>query len=404
MIKRLKVLSVHPRRHHNFEQALELYRAYGNDFMHVTGIFFPPKRIKRLGILGKKLKTALLKRSHALLPPSVVRTLPLWEVYHYFVLFFGKNPNYLKINENFQKAVAKQFEPPEVLICFDTSAAYLFEKWKGKTFCVLDLTIGLPQYRLKVDYGDLYDPSLLDKKPPEHQLIFAQYKKEVALADLILCGSEFVKESCLFFGVRAEKCQVLNYGVDVEEYNFPERDFSRQNLKFVFVGMLSYRKGTDLLLRVWQDFIKNNPGSELHFFGEVLGEISQESLQHPTIFVHGRVPKAKLIEGLKECDVFVFPTTFEGSSYSIYQAMAMQLPIITTFNSGSVIENGISGILIKPGDHQALLASMQQVKDHPDLRQSIAKKAYALSKEFDWENYGKNLCRILEEKVPSLAS
>ena len=371
--------------------------------MHVTGIFIPPAKIKLLGFLGKKLKTELLKRSHALLPSRVMYTIPLWEIYHFFILLVGKKPNYFSLNESFQQAVAKRFAPPEVLISFDTSSSYLFEKWKGKTFCILDLTIGLPQYRLKVDHGDQYEPSLLDKKPPVFHRMYAHYMKEATLADLILCGSEFVKQSCVFFGIPGEKCVVLNYGADISEFSFPNRDFSRTRLKFVFVGTLSYRKGADLLLKVWQDFIRINPDCELHLFGEVLKEIKLDSFQHPSVFVHGRVPKGKLIEHLKDSDVFVFPTTFEGSSIAIYQAMAMKLPIITTFNSGSVIENGISGILIKPGDRQALLDSMQELKDHPELRQSVAQQAYALSKEFGWENYGKRLCQILEERVPALS-
>jgi glycosyltransferase involved in cell wall biosynthesis len=395
---------VHPRRHHNFEQALELYRVYGKNFMHVTGVYFSIAQIKRLGFFGKKLKTALLKRSHPILPSGVVETLPFWEVWHYVALLVGVAPNYLKLNKYFQRSVARYFAPPEVLICFDTSAAYLFKKWKGKSFCILDLTIGLPQYRLKIDNGDRYDPGLENSQPLYDRQIFAQYIEETKLADLILCGSGFVKESCLFFGIPEEKCQVLNYGVDISEFSFPWREFHRSELKFAFVGILGFRKGVDLLLRVWQNFIRTNPGCELHFFGEVLDEIDLESLKEPSVFIHGRVSKEILISHLKDCDVFVFPTTFEGSSYALYQAMAMQMPIITTFNSGTVIEDRISGILIPAGSHQALLNSMQELKDHPALRESLGRKAYALSKEFTWEEYGKKLHRLLEEKVPALAS
>jgi glycosyltransferase involved in cell wall biosynthesis len=403
-MKKLKILSVHPRRHHNFEQAFELYRAYGKNFGHVTGLFFSPAKIRKFGILGRKFKSALLKRSHATLPRSVVYTLPIWEIYHFLVLFFGRSPNYLKLNDRFQRAVAKKFAAPDVLISFDTASAYLFERWKGKTYCILDLTIGLPQYRFKVDHGDHYNRQLEDRQSPYERETFAQYIREASLADLILCGSEFVKESCLFFDIPEEKCVVLNYGVDLLEFNYPERDFRRAPLKFVFVGTLGYRKGTDILLKVWKEFAESNPGSELHFFGEILEEISPDSLHLPGVFVHGRVLKAKLIEGLKACDVFVFPTTFEGSSYAIYQAMAMQLPIITTFNSGTVIKDGVSGILIRPGDPGALLYSMQQLADQPELRQKLAKEAFDLSKKFDWENYGLKLRKILAERVPSLAS
>jgi glycosyltransferase involved in cell wall biosynthesis len=371
--------------------------------MHVTGLFFSESELKRVGFLGKKVQAALLKRSSALLPPKSVYTLPFWEIYHALILRAGKAPDYLKINENFQRAVARRFAPPDVLICYDTSAAYLFEKWKGKTFSILDLTIGLPQYRLKVDYGDKYEPGLIEKQDAHNQRIFAQYIKETSLADLILCGSEFVKQTCIFFDVPEEKCVVLNYGVEASEFSFPTRDFNRTKLRYAFVGILGYRKGVDLLLKVWQDFILVNPGCELHFFGEVMEEITPDTYANPSIFVHGRVPKEELIKYLRESDVFVFPTTFEGSSYAVYQAMAMQLPIITTLNSGSVIQDRISGLLVKPGDYRSLLNAMQELKDHPELRKSLAQKAFALSKEFTWERYGKKLCQIIQERVPALS-
>jgi glycosyltransferase involved in cell wall biosynthesis len=402
--QKLKILSVHPRRHHNFEQALELYRIYGDDFGHATGLFFPPAQIKRLGFLGKKLKSALLKRSFESIPPKIVRALPFWEIYHSLMILMGKSPNYLYLNKKFQESVARHFAQPDILICFDTSAAYLFKKWKPKTFCVLDLTIGLPQYRLLVDHGDKYDPDMEASFPAYEQETFAQYIEETSLADLILCGSEFVKQTCLFFGVPAEKCVVLNYGVDASDFSFPNRDFTRTNLKFAFVGIVGFRKGVDLLLKVWEDFIAVNPGCELHFFGEVLDEIMPDSFKQPSVFIHGKVPKEELIEYLKDMDVFVFPTTFEGSSYALYQAMAMQLPIITTINSGTVIENGVSGIIIKPGDPAALLDAMQDLKDHPDLRKRLAQQAFKLSKEFTWENYGKNLGRILKDNVPAISA
>jgi glycosyltransferase involved in cell wall biosynthesis len=400
--QQLKILSVHPRRHHNFEQALELYRIFDDDFKHVTGLFFPQAQINQLGFLGKRVKSALLKRSFESIPPGIIYTLPLWEIYHALIILMGRAPNYLQLNRKFQESVARKFAPPDVLICYDTSAAYLFRKWKAKTFCILDLTIGLPQYRLLADHGDKYDPSMEAAFPAYEKEIFAQYIEETSLADLILCGSEFVKQTCLFFGVPREKCVVLNYGVDAGDFSYPNRDFSRTRLKFAFVGILGFRKGVDLLLKVWMDFIAVNPGCEIHFFGEVLDEIPPDSFKHPSVFIHGKVPKEKLINYLKDSDVFVFPTTFEGSSYALYQAMAMQLPIITTLNSGTVIENGVSGIIINTGDAKALLDAMQKIIDHPDLRKSLATQAFVLSKAFTWENYGKNLGRILKNRIPSL--
>ncbi len=53
-------------------------------------------------------------------------------------------------------------------------------------------------------------------------------------------------------------------------------------------------------------------------------------------------------------DVFVFPTTFEGSSIAVFQAMALKLPVITTLNSGTVLTHGESCEIVEVGDQDRI--------------------------------------------------
>jgi len=116
-------------------------------------------------------------------------------------------------------------------------------------------------------------------------------------------------------------------------------------------------------------------------------------------FMHGRVNTVELVRQLKQMDVFVFPTTFEGSSISIYQAMAMQMPVITTPNSGSVLQDRDSGLFVPVSDKAALLQAMNTMFDDVALRERLGKSAFALSRQYRWEDYKNRLSDILRETL-----
>jgi len=60
----------------------------------------------------------------------------------------------------------------------------------------------------------------------------------------------------------------------------------------------------------------------------------------------GLVPRSKMRELYKWADVFVLPSICEGSAMVTYEALSSGLPVITTPNSGSIVRNGIDGLII----------------------------------------------------------
>ena len=69
----------------------------------------------------------------------------------------------MNLNEYWQKVILRHFKPPEVCISYDGISHLLFREWKGKSLLVLDLAIGLPQYRIKIMHGDRFHNSMLDE-------------------------------------------------------------------------------------------------------------------------------------------------------------------------------------------------------------------------------------------------
>jgi glycosyltransferase involved in cell wall biosynthesis len=301
----------------------------------------------------------------------------------------------------FQRAIVKKVSPPGICLAYDGQASILFKAWKGKSKLVLDLTIGIPQYYLTIEKGADYNHALLKEADEFHNRLYNIYFDEIGLADIILCGSEYVKQTVTFFRPQfADKCCILPYGVHLEDFGFPERQFTeKKNLKFVAVGTVDERKGADTLIAAWRQFAAQYPEVELHFFGAIHQKEIVEKELPPSVFLHGRVDKTTLIAALKEMDVFVLPTLHEGSSLAIFQAMAMQLPVITTFNSGTVLKHGESCELVPIKDVTALHNALTKLYTNFQYRKMLGQNAYKLSNQYTWEDYAKRLDEILSNLI-----
>jgi glycosyltransferase involved in cell wall biosynthesis len=57
---------------------------------------------------------------------------------------------------------------------------------------------------------------------------------------------------------------------------------------------------------------------------------------------------------MTDAHVFVFPSLAEGSARVVFEALATACYVITTPNSGSIVEDGIHGALIPPGDVESI--------------------------------------------------
>lgn len=80
---------------------------------------------------------------------------------------------------------------------------------------------------------------------------------------------------------------------------------------------------------------------------------------------------------LATCDVFALPSLYEGSSLAVLEAMAAGAPIVSSAIGGTdeLIEDGRSGLLVPPGDAEALAAALRRVLGDPELRKGLAAKA-----------------------------
>lgn len=222
----------------------------------------------------------------------------------------------------------------------------------------------------------------------------AYLDKAIALADVIVAPSKFVEKTLGMAGFSDKKIAIVPFGADMIE-DFKEEDIPRRleekPMKFIFSGAVNYRKGINFLLEAWDKLSLKN--AELLICGRVYKSIRKEikNYKNNNVRFLGFVDVKKY---LKKSHVFVFPTLLEGSAKAVYEAMSYGLPVITTENAGSIVENGQSGFIVNIGDVSGLMEKISYFYDNPEKIKEMGVKALQKSRVYTWENYGKNIVNL----------
>jgi glycosyltransferase involved in cell wall biosynthesis len=104
----------------------------------------------------------------------------------------------------------------------------------------------------------------------------------------------------------------------------------------------------------------------------------------------GELDDAGLTTGYDRADVFVLPSWFEGYGMVLAEALARGLPVIST-QAGAIPDTvpPTAGLLVPPGDSQALRVALAWILDDRDLRERLAAGARAIRETLpDWHAAG----------------
>jgi glycosyltransferase involved in cell wall biosynthesis len=210
-----------------------------------------------------------------------------------------------------------------------------------------------------------------------------RFVREYDLADLLLVLSDKAAQTFRVRGFPEEKLFYLPRGVDVERFKpaTPPKTF-----RAVFAGALIRRKGIQHVLEAWHRLNLSN--AELWLVGFVHDEAKPflKEFWRDNIRVVGFVRDLETY--LNQGTIHVFPSQWEGSAKVTYEAAACGLPQITTREAGDVVRNGIEGIIVKPGDVNAIATALEHFYRHPDIVKEMGIAARGrVVENFTWEHF-----------------
>ena len=398
----MKALVVHPGTQHAFRLATELHRHNALLGLH-TGIAFPSGSFldRAVSYLPAEWRRRIANRRIPDLPHELVRLQPLRELAT--VNLIGRMRDEQSIlhwrNEHFQRDIpTADLKKADVVIGFDTSSWILTRRCReiGTPF-VLVQTIGHPDSNKAVrdeiatqfaewsETGESRATAVRQAEQEEHEN-----------ADLIIASSSFTRKTLVENGVSPNKVRVISHGVDSDRFSDVSPS-QRHSFRFVFVGLITARKGVPLLLEAWKQLPPGN--AELWLVGSASRKIKSLLPKLRGLRQVGPVPHVELPAILQQCDVLVFPSYFEGFGLVILEGMASGLPVITTTATAGpdLFKNGEGGWVIPAGDAKALAASMQSCLEHKSEMRAQGLCARRIAEQFTWQSYGKNVLSVLEE-------
>jgi Glycosyl transferases group 1 len=187
------------------------------------------------------------------------------------------------------------------------------------------------------------------------------------------------------YGVDPAKVTILPPGTTLSNYPAPgSKTYWNKDrpLRILFVGGDFRRKGGDLLLRIHEESFSQE--IELHLV------TAAEIPPRPGVFVyHGVKPHSpELLRLYRESDIFALPTRGDCLAVVLGEAMASQLPIITTRVGAhaEAVVDGQSGFVIEKDDVERLRSSVRQLLDDPGLVRRMSERSRALGEErFDMQ-------------------
>ncbi len=202
--------------------------------------------------------------------------------------------------------------------------------------------------------------------------------------DTFIVISEEIDRELEALGVPAGKRLRIPNAVDTERFvpaSPEDRPLLRDKLGLpdgklvIFTGRLEAEKQVDHLLAIWPRLLSQVPEAHLLVLGT--GSLEADLRAQAMEQVHFLGSKADVTPYLRAADLFVLPSSREGLSVSMLEAMACALPAVVTRVGGAadVISDRESGWLVQPGDQDALVEGLVRLLKDEDLRRSMGNRA-----------------------------
>jgi len=199
-------------------------------------------------------------------------------------------------------------------------------------------------------------------------------------------------------GEGPEKVTVIHMGIEPERYEPAEKPAHEDRpeketegpARLLCVAALKPYKGLPVLLAACEALVREGRDIVCEVVGEgpdrrtlereirrrgLSGEGEEERVRLP-----GALPQEEVARRLARADVFVLPSVvakdgqMEGLPVVLMEALAARRPTVATRLSGipELVEDGVTGLLVEPGDPQALAAAVARLLDDRELASRLA--------------------------------
>lgn len=211
----------------------------------------------------------------------------------------------------------------------------------------------------------------------------------------LFATSEYTARSLTrFYGLGAGKVSVVGGGVNIGVCQESPRSMTERSPIVLFVGKEFGRKGGECLIDAFRRVRALLPAARLQIVG------TNEAQPEPGVEVLGRITdRNRMAQCYAEAAVFCLPSRFDPFPGVLIEAMAHGLPCVSTTVCGipEIVLDGQTGLLVRPGDSEALAMSLLRLLTDPAYAARLgAAGRYRTEEELNWDRVVERMAPILD--------
>jgi colanic acid/amylovoran biosynthesis glycosyltransferase len=238
---------------------------------------------------------------------------------------------------------------------------------------------------------------------------------KAASASFVICVSDFTKSQlCRVTDPRYwERFHVLRCGIDLPAFPLRSPLPLRKVPRIAIVGRLSPEKGHGILLDAVSKLAAQNVAVEVEIIGDgpsieaIQRQAAELGIEKRVMFA-GQLLPDEVSRHLSQADVFCMASFAEGLPISIMEAMAVGVPVVTTWIGGipELAINGVTALTVPPGNSEALAEAIKHLIADKSLRERLVVAARAAvermhSREANGAQLAEMYRTLLRSKVPA---
>jgi glycosyltransferase involved in cell wall biosynthesis len=191
-----------------------------------------------------------------------------------------------------------------------------------------------------------------------------------------------------------DRLRLVPFGVEIPKIAIQKADVrSDENIQIIFVKILLPNYAPDLVLDAFAAAVREYPRLSLTMLG---GGPMQRALETQAaslgvaaaVTFHDWVDLDESVRRIGRADMMVMPSYKEAFGVAAVEAAACGVPVIATRVGGipEIVQDGVNGILIPPGDRAALTRAIVRLAADADLRAAMGRAGRNIAEErFDLE-------------------